>query len=247
MILERRRAIRVTRDGAEQFEDTVARERSFRLMINGEFFCRIIATEEYLRELGAGFVISEGLAEDLGEVEVKDGSIWVKAGLVAGVTCGIGTSGGMELERALPVVSAADARITPEEVRRCTSAIEADLWRQTGGVHCSVLCRDGAPLVRICDVGRHNTVDKAIGYALLRGIDLSGCVLGCTGRQPAGMVAKAARAGIPIVISRAASTDRGIETAEKAGITLICFSRGDRFTIYTHPERVTGLRGLPQA
>ncbi|MCK9319118.1 formate dehydrogenase accessory sulfurtransferase FdhD, partial [Methanoculleus sp.] len=74
--------------------------------------------------------------------------------------------------------------------------------------------------------------------AALKGLDRSRCILGCTGRQPSGMVAKAANAGIPIVVSRAASTDRGILTAEEAGITLICFSRGERFTIYTHPERV---------
>ncbi|WP_243670530.1 formate dehydrogenase accessory sulfurtransferase FdhD, partial [Methanoculleus chikugoensis] len=50
---------------------------------------------------------------------------------------------------------------------------------------------------------------------------------------------KAANAGIPIVVSRAASTDRGILTAERAGLTLVGFSRGgERFTIYTHPERV---------
>jgi len=67
------------------------------------------------------------------------------------------------------------------------------------------------------------------------------CILGCTGRQPRDMVAKAAHAGIPVIISRAASTEQGIETARKAGITLICFSRGDRFTIYTHPERVNNL------
>jgi FdhD protein len=54
------------------------------------------------------------------------------------------------------------------------------------------------------------------------------------------MVKKAANAGIPVLVSRAASTDQGIATAEATGVTLICFSRGDRFTVYTHPQRVTG-------
>jgi len=83
-------------------------------------------------------------------------------------------------------------------------------------------------------------VDKVIGHAVLRGLDRSRCVLGCTGRQPRDMVAKAAHAGIPVVISRAASTDLGIAAAREAGITLVCFSRGDRFTIYSHPERILG-------
>jgi FdhD protein len=55
------------------------------------------------------------------------------------------------------------------------------------------------------------------------------------------MVRKYAHAGIPVVISRAASTDKGIKAAEGAGITLVGFSRGDRFTVYTHPERISGL------
>jgi FdhD protein len=92
-------------------------------------------------------------------------------------------------------------------------------------------------------VGRHNTVDKVVGHAVLHGIDLSGCVIGCTGRQPAGMVKKNTNAGIPVVISRAASTDKRITTVNATGITLICFSRGDRFTIYTHPERIAGISG----
>lgn len=95
-------------------------------------------------------------------------------------------------------------------------------------------------MVKSSDVGRHNTVDKVVGHAILNKIDLSRCTIGCTGRQPAGMVKKDANAGIPIVISRAASTDKGIATANAAGITLVCFSRGDRFTIYTHPERILG-------
>jgi FdhD protein len=55
------------------------------------------------------------------------------------------------------------------------------------------------------------------------------------------MVSKIANAGIPIIVSKAASTDKGILTAEKAGVTLICFARDERFTIYTHPHRVRGI------
>lgn len=91
-------------------------------------------------------------------------------------------------------------------------------------------------------------MDKLVGYAALNGIDLSQCVIGCTGRQPAGMVRKSAHAGIPVIISRAASTDKGVAEADAAGIALIGFSRGERFTIYTHPSRVVlsnGSQGIP--
>ena len=133
-----------------------------------------------------------------------------------------------------------DIRITPEDVFSCTRETETDLWRKTGAVHCSVLFYEGKCVVKSSDVGRHNTVNKVVGYAILNRVDLSRCVIGCAGRQPAGMIKKDANAGIPVVISRAASTDKGIAGADAAGITLVYFSRGDRFTIYTHPEQIMG-------
>ncbi|HZD43077.1 MAG TPA: formate dehydrogenase accessory sulfurtransferase FdhD, partial [Methanomicrobiales archaeon] len=152
----------------------------------------------------------------------------------------IGSSGGVEV-RSEPCMVRSTLQIDPGMVFDVTESIVTDVWRETGGVHTSVLFCGGEAVARSSDVGRHNTVDKVVGHAILNGIDLSRCVIGCTGRQPAGMVIKAANAGIPIVISRAASTDRGIRTAEEAGITLICFARDERFTIYTHPERLTGI------
>jgi FdhD protein len=79
----------------------------------------------------------------------------------------------------------------------------------------------------------HNAVDKVLGHAVLHGIDLSFCIIGCTGRQPAAIAKKSANAAIPIVISRTAAPDEGITTAKTAGITLACFSRENRFTVYT--------------
>jgi FdhD protein len=152
-----------------------------------------------------------------------------------------GSSGGASFLSTVPRVSSG-VRITPADVIAFTGEIETELWKKTGGVHCSVLFCNGRLLAKSSDVGRHNTVDKLVGYAALNGIDISRCVIGCTGRQPAGMVRKYAHAGIPVVISRAASTDKGIAAAEAAGLTLICFARGERFTIYTHPERVEGIR-----
>ena len=151
----------------------------------------------------------------------------------------VGSSGGLSVLAEQRKVSS-DIRITPEDVFSCTRETETDLWRKTGAVHCSVLFSEGKCVVKSSDVGRHNTVNKVVGYAILNRVDLSRCVIGCAGRQPAGMIKKDANAGIPVVISRAASTDKGIAGADAAGITLVYFSRGDRFTIYTHPEQIMG-------
>jgi len=234
------RGIQVKGGEPREIMDEVCIESRFRLLVNGEEVTGMVASAEQLRELGAGFIVSEGLAERVQGVEVSGNDILVGAEVKPGGERVLETSGGTAYLRQVRRVGAGQ-RITIDDVYRMTAAIESEDWRKTGGLHCSVLFYDGALEAKACDIGRHNTVDKVIGHAVLAGLDRSRCVIGCTGRQPAGMVAKAASAGIPVIISRAASTDQGIKTAEEAGITLICFSRGDRFTIYTHPWRVEGI------
>lgn len=226
-------------DGREvrEVEDVVVVEQTFRILLNGEQVASQVASDEQLRELGAGFVIDEGLAESVESVTIEGDAILVTGERICGAETETGSSGGVSFRcGARHVVS--DITVTPDEVRAVTEAIFSDDWQRTGALHCSVLVCDGRLVAKACDVGRHNTVDKVVGAAVLGALDRSRCVLGCTGRQPSGMVRKAANAGIPILVSRAASSDQGIATAEAAGVTLICFSRGDRFTVYTHAGRV---------
>mgnify|MGYP000983274921 CR=1 FL=1 len=237
------RSIRVTGGSGTVTDDAVVIEDQFGLLLNGSPVAGMVASRDQLRELGAGYVITEGLAACVDKVELDGDRI-----LVSSCTCcGIGekeretgSSGGTSFLSNLPHVDS-EIRITPDDVVAITQGIETELWRKTGGVHCSVLWQEGRLIAKSSDVGRHNTVDKLVGHAVLNNVDLSRCVIGCTGRQPAGMVRKCVRAGIPVIVSRAASTDKGIATAAAAGLTLIGFSRGDTFTIYTHPHRILGI------
>jgi FdhD protein len=229
--------IQVKDGSVRKVHDDIVVEDHVRLFLNGTYLATLVASPDRLEDLGAGFVVCEGLADEVNAVHVSDRDIFVTARTRKDIQLEVESSGGYRVIGEPKPVSSPIA-ITTEGVHAVTAAIESDVWRRTGAVHCSVLFCGNELVTRACDVGRHNTLDKAVGYATLRGVDRSMCVLGCTGRQPAGMVAKAANAGIPIVISRAASSNRGILTAQRSGITLICFSRGDRFTVYTHPERV---------
>jgi len=242
MNLNHHRGIQIRNGELSEINDAIVIEDRFRILFNDRPVTDMIASSNQLLELGAGFVITEGLTRCVDKVKLDGDRILVYSDSGCDVSRSkkeVGSSGGMSI-LAEPGKISSDIRITPEDVFSCTTEIETEVWRKTGAVHCSVLLSDGKCIVKSSDVGRHNTVDKVVGYAILNGIDLSQCIIGCTGRQPAGMVKKDANAGIPIVISRAASTDKGIATAERAGITLVCFSRGDRFTIYTHPERILG-------
>ena len=258
-------AVKVTGGESESIKDLSALENQVTILLNGVVVTAQVATISNLDELGAGYVITEGLCKDIKSVKTDAGTntVYVTSDSVTENFTKIkdktaatqtGTSGGIEYTDAkgseksalsdAPVsrVIDSDIDIEIEDIYRATKEIISDLWTKTGGVHCSVLFREGGEIVAVMtDVGRHNTVDKVVGSAILNGIDLSRCFLGCTGRQPYGMVKKCMNAGIPIIISKAASTADGIRLARKSGITLICFARGDRFTIYSNPQRVRGV------
>jgi len=240
MVMDMLPAIRVEGDEAVRITDHVISEERYLIYLNNHLITEQIASPDQLEELGAGFVICEGLTGHVDAVSVTGSEIWVEAETSGGIELEYRSCGGCGI-RGVPKPVHSSLSISPEKVRGITREIESETWKKTGGVHCSVLFSTTGLVTKSCDIGRHNTVDKVVGFAELQGIDRAKCFIGCTGRQPAGMVAKCANAGIPIIVSRAASTDHGILTAEQTGITLICFSRQNRFTIYTNPQRIEGV------
>ena len=233
-------AIQVSGDKITELKDTICTERVFHLCLNDQFLTELVASPEQLQELGAGFVVCEGLAQTVDAVHVSGNEIRVHAEVDGEIQWELRSCASVG-PRGEPSWVKSSITIEPQDVFRIRRAIESEAWKKTGGLHCSVLFSNNRLVVRSNDVGRHNTIDKVVGFAVLNNMDLSACVVGCSSRQPAGMVSKIANAGIPIIVSKAASSDKGILTAEKAGVTLICFARDERFTIYTHPHRVRGI------
>lgn len=116
-------------------------------------------------------------------------------------------------------------------------AKDSGLHRQTGGTHSCYLGTEGKCLCHMEDIGRHNALDKCIGYALRENLDLKKCILFTTGRVPTDMVQKVIAAGIPVLASKAVPTDQAVQLAEKYHLTLICRAWPDRMEIY-HDGRV---------
>ena len=112
------------------------------------------------------------------------------------------------------------------------------LHGQTWATHSCFLAKDGQLLFQCEDIGRHNALDKAIGYALRHGIPLSRCMVYSSGRIPTDMAMKAIRAGIPILASKASPTAEAIALAKEYGLTLVCAARRDRMKLFagTKPE-----------
>jgi FdhD protein len=137
---------------------------------------------------------------------------------------------------------AAGPTVTPDVVTALPERMRAEqpVFDRTGGLHAAALFTvDGELAVGREDVGRHNAVDKVVGHTVLahRG-SLHDCVLMVSGRIGYEIVQKAAVAGIPVVAGVSAPSSLAVETAERFGITLAGFLRGDRFNVYSHDERV---------
>jgi FdhD protein len=118
---------------------------------------------------------------------------------------------------------------------------EQKVFASTGGLHGAALFDvDGTTLVVREDIGRHNAVDKVIGWALEKGrIPLSGTVLLVSGRASFELTQKAVMAGIPVLAAVSAPSSLAVDLASQSGLTLVAFLRGESMNVYTRPDRVT--------
>ncbi len=134
-----------------------------------------------------------------------------------------------------PEVSAQVIIGLPDRLRQ-----EQGVFASTGGIHATGLfTRDGALVSVREDVGRHNAMDKLIGERFLAGATpLHDCIALVSGRASFELVQKAAVAGIPVLCAVSAPSSLAVDAARRLGVTLVGFLRGDRFNVYTHPERI---------
>jgi FdhD protein len=114
------------------------------------------------------------------------------------------------------------------------------VFASTGGLHGAALFdADGTMLVVREDIGRHNAVDKVIGWAVESDrIPLTGTVLLVSGRASFELTQKAVMAGIPVLAAVSAPSSLAVDLASQAGLTLVAFLRGDSMNVYTRPDRV---------
>jgi formate dehydrogenase accessory protein FdhD len=254
-------AVRGDRIGSGPFGETVPEEVPLALVINHLPHAVMLATPADVEDFALGFLLTEGLladARELHALEVTRSEEGISLHLrVAGPAfaglkerrrnltgrtgCGLcGIEDLAQVQRVLPRVGAAPPvaasalRRAAEELQQCQPFHAA-----TGGVHAAAWSDIGGHILCVReDIGRHNALDKLVGALARQQTDFAAGFALITSRASFEMVQKSATVGIRLLAAISAPTGMAIRTAERCGLTLAAFVRGDRYTLYSHPQRV---------
>jgi FdhD protein len=239
----------VVNDG---FEDEVAVEEPLEIRVDGRPLAVTMRTPGHDEELALGFLYGEGLIDGPREAgppaDLAGNTVEVAGPLLrepssrsfyTTSSCGVCGKGALE-EVAVhsaplpdgPVLPRALLADLPERLRQPT-------FERTGGLHATGLFSPEGELLCVReDVGRHNAMDKAIGWALREGtVPLHPHVLCVSGRLSFELVQKAAVAGAPILVGVGAPSSLAVRLADDRGLTLCGFARGGRVNVYTYSGR----------
>jgi FdhD protein len=238
---------------APGLEDEVAVEEPLEIRVDGRALAVTMRTPGHDEELALGFLLGEGLIDGARAAgppgDLAGNTVEVAGPLLrepdarlffTSSSCGVCGKGALEQVAVQcarlpegPALARALLAGLPDRLRQPTFA-------RTGGLHATGLfTAAGEPVCVREDVGRHNAMDKVVGWALRAGlVPLHPHVLCVSGRLSFELVQKAAVAGAPVLVGVGAPTSLAVRLADDRGLTLCGFARQGRVNVYTHPERV---------
>jgi FdhD protein len=257
-----------------RFQDYLAREEPLEIRIGAHSLTVTMRTPGNDLELAAGFLFSEGLIHLREEIEIlehlqtekrsESGNIvhvkvskniqlnlgCTQRNFFAASSCGICGKASIDSVRRRGMRAATgQIRLNPELLCDMPDTLRREqvVFGRTGGLHAAGLFdAHGQLVVEREDIGRHNAVDKIVGWALLNGrIPLSEYVLLVSGRGGFEIIQKAIAAGIPVLASVSAPSGLAVRLARQMGLTLVGFLRGNRFVVYSGEDRLLLSQSAP--
>jgi FdhD protein len=269
-VTARRRARRLTSQSASERAENLVVEEPLEIRVNGAPLTVTMRTPGSDVELAQGFLLTEGVIghrDDIATVRycpgerdgqntynvldvtlspgVPEPDVGITRNFYTTSSCGVCGKSSLEAVRLSTRFSPGD---DPTTVPSATlAALPAPLrsaqkiFETTGGLHGAGLFDSGGTMLAVReDVGRHNAVDKVIGWAVESGrIPLSGTVLLVSGRASFELTQKAVMAGIPVLAAVSAPSSLAVDLATQSGLTLVAFLRGDSMNVYSRADRVT--------
>ncbi|HYL57881.1 MAG TPA: formate dehydrogenase accessory sulfurtransferase FdhD [Candidatus Acidoferrales bacterium] len=264
----RKRSVRKWRAGAttEQTE-RLAVEEPLEIRLGGRRFTLTMRTPGHDEELASGFLFGEGFINDyreLGEIRrVRDRKgvaepnaidivlnvpadrlrTRLKRNFAITSSCGICGKTSIDSIRRRVTAPSDAARVAPAVLLELAAKLRSGqrVFAATGGLHAAAIFATSGKLLALReDVGRHNAVDKVVGYALSHAmVPLANHLMMVSGRLSFEIVQKAAAASVPILAAVSAPSSLAVELAEEVGTTLVGFLRDGGFNIYSRPDRVS--------
>ena len=249
----RRRVTRVDADHSVERPDTLAVEEPLEIRVNGEPISVTMRTPGDDIDLALGFLVTEGLAGpqdiraasncDDNVVDVELQHVPARRNFYTTSSCGlcgkdsidaVRTTSPYDASQDTTAIDEAHLLALPDKLRAAQRGFD-----RTGGLHAAGLFVGGDLVCVREDVGRHNAVDKVIGWAVQHDkLPLAGTVLQVSGRASFELVQKAVMAGIPALAAVSAPTSLAVELATDAGLTLVGFLRGTSYNIYAGATRL---------
>jgi FdhD protein len=254
---ERRQVTRVDADRVVERPDTLAVEEPLEIRVGGAAVSVTMRTPGHDLDLALGFLVTEGVirepaqiasatncADNVVDVTLHDDATITPRSFYTSSSCGlcgkdsiaaVRTTSSYDVAGDGVVVAMQTLTSLPERLRAAQRVFD-----RTGGLHAAGLF-DGDGNLRCLreDVGRHNAVDKVIGWAVQNAdLPLRGSVLQVSGRASFELVQKAVMAGVPVLAAVSAPSSLAVQLADEAGLTLVGFLRGNSFNIYANPQRI---------
>ncbi len=191
-------------------KDYIAEEKNINIYINDKFVRKITLSPNNLEEFGYGYSISEGLLKRVDDVKISGDNIYI-----------YGEEGKLNLKKNYNI-----------DIKRAINyKVQPKYWKLTGAFHWAVLFIDNK-IFMVEDIGRHNAIDKVVGFAVKNDLNLGNSILRFSGRINSEIINKVINSNIPVIISKAPPTYNALLLAKEHNIKIIGFLRDNKYNIY---------------